>query len=124
MQSRSVNVEMETVNPVSGFSIDGNGSGSNTRPVLDPIDVTTLGRRTYNEIKADLEWHANILKWTNISVLVFTLALLGIPAYLVRVLGAASGSLLSIYLVLAVAAGVNVVGVFFSICGQRRVCHE
>ena len=110
-------VELEVVNPA--------GPGAPPPPpVLDPIDVTALGKQTYEEKKKALEWHAKILKWTNIALLIFTLALLGIPAYLVRVLGAASGSLFSIFLVLSVSAAVNVVGVLLSMCGQRRVCHE
>ena len=113
-------MELSTVNPA------GPGARGSVvpPPVLDAIDATALGKRTYEETKAALEWHAKILKITNIALLIFTLALVGIPAYLVRVLGAASGSLFSICLVLVVSACVNVLGVLLSMCGQRRVCHE
>ena len=111
---------MEMVNPVG----PGERGSAPPPPVLDAIDVTALGKRTYEETKTALEWHAKILKYTNVCLLVFTLALVGIPAYLVRVLGTASGSLFSIFLVLAVSACVNVFGVLLSMCGQRRVCHE
>ena len=109
-------VELEVVNPAGPGAVS-------PPPVLDPIDVSALGKQTYEEKKKALEWHARILKWTNIGVMILSMVLCGIPAYF-AFSETGLGSLFSIFLVLSVSAAVNVVGVLLSMCGQRRVCHE